>query len=113
VSRWNATRAAEPPTPAPDPLEAAREQVRAAEVAFAGSVAAKDRARFESMIADDAVFIGGGELRGRADIVAGLTMTRHFLLHHLLAPHGGKLPEARERFAERMRRGAVPGIIHG
>jgi ketosteroid isomerase-like protein len=63
--------AAEPATPPADPLAAAREQVRAAEVAFAASVAAKDRARFESMIAEDAVFIGGGELRGRAEVVAG------------------------------------------
>jgi DNA repair protein RecO (recombination protein O) len=45
------------------------------------------------------------------EIVAGLALTRYFLLHHLLAPHGGKLPEARERLVERMRRSAVPGII--
>ena len=38
------------------------------------------------------------------DIVAGLALTRHFLLHHLLLPHGRQLPEARERLAERMRR---------
>jgi DNA repair protein RecO (recombination protein O) len=45
------------------------------------------------------------------DIVAGLAMTRHFLLHHLLEPQGDKLPEARERLAERMRRKAAAGII--
>src|SRR5215207_3755689 len=39
-----------------------------------------------------------------ADIVAGLVLTRHFLLHHLLEPQGGRLPEARERLVERMRR---------
>ena len=39
-----------------------------------------------------------------ADIVAGLVLTRHFLLHHLLQPQGGRLPEARERLFERMRR---------
>src|SRR5258707_870339 len=39
-----------------------------------------------------------------AEIVAGLALTQYFLLHHVLAPHGGKLPEARERLAERMRR---------
>lgn len=39
-----------------------------------------------------------------ADILAGLALTRHFLLHHLLQPQGGRLPEARERFHERMRR---------
>ena len=38
-----------------------------------------------------------------ADIVAGLVLTRHFLLHHLLEPQGGRLPEARERLVERMR----------
>jgi DNA repair protein RecO (recombination protein O) len=50
---------------------------------------------------------------GHADIVAGLVMTGHFLQHHLLAPHGGKLPEARERLAERMRRTAAAGIVDG
>jgi DNA repair protein RecO (recombination protein O) len=48
---------------------------------------------------------------GRAEIVAGLALTQYFLLHHVLAPHGGKLPEARERLAERMRRSATAGII--
>jgi DNA repair protein RecO (recombination protein O) len=45
------------------------------------------------------------------DIVAGLILTRHFLLHHLLEPQGGALPEARERFAERMRRAATNGMV--
>jgi DNA repair protein RecO (recombination protein O) len=40
----------------------------------------------------------------RRDITAGLALTGYFLLHHLLAPHGRQLPEARERLAERMRR---------
>ena len=48
---------------------------------------------------------------GPAEIVAGLALTQYFLLHHVLAPHGGKLPEARERLAERMRRSATAGII--
>jgi DNA repair protein RecO (recombination protein O) len=47
------------------------------------------------------------------EIVAGLALTQYFLLHHVLAPHGGKLPEARERLAERMRRGSAPGTIDG
>jgi DNA repair protein RecO (recombination protein O) len=38
-----------------------------------------------------------------ADIVAGLTLTRHFLATHLLEARGGRLPEARERFSQRMR----------
>jgi DNA repair protein RecO (recombination protein O) len=41
----------------------------------------------------------------RDDIVAGLILTRHFLLHHLLQPQGGRLPEARELLLDRMRRG--------
>ena len=45
------------------------------------------------------------------DIVAGLNLTRHFLLHHLLLPQGGRWPEARERFAERMRRYAASGMV--
>ncbi|HKS90062.1 MAG TPA: DNA repair protein RecO [Stellaceae bacterium] len=45
---------------------------------------------------------------GPADIVAGLTLTRHFLLHHLLEPQGGRIPEARERLMQRMRRLAMP-----
>ncbi|HLY47525.1 MAG TPA: DNA repair protein RecO [Stellaceae bacterium] len=46
-----------------------------------------------------------------ADIVAGLALTGHFLLHHLLQPHGGRLPEARERLSQRMRRHAVAGML--
>ena len=48
-----------------------------------------------------------------ADIVAGLALTRHFLLYHLLEPQGGRLPEARERLAERMRRKAAADMITG
>jgi DNA repair protein RecO (recombination protein O) len=40
----------------------------------------------------------------RRDIAAGLVLTGYFLLHHLLEPHGRRMPEARERLAERMRR---------
>src|SRR5579862_8821509 len=39
-----------------------------------------------------------------ADIVAGLALTGHFLHHHLLAPQGRTLPEARARLAQRLRR---------
>jgi DNA repair protein RecO (recombination protein O) len=49
----------------------------------------------------------------QAEIVDGLVLTQYFLLHHVLAPHGGKLPEARERLAERMRRSATAGIVDG
>ena len=47
-----------------------REQVRQSELAFAASMAARDLKAFSSFIADDAVFINGGQpLRGRAAIV--------------------------------------------
>jgi DNA repair protein RecO (recombination protein O) len=47
----------------------------------------------------------------REEIVAGLALTGYFLMHHVLSPHGGKLPDARQRFADRMRRAATTGII--
>ncbi len=47
-----------------------REQVRQSELAFAATMAARDLKAFSSFIADDAVFINGGQpLRGRAAIV--------------------------------------------
>ncbi len=49
----------------------------------------------------------------QAEIVAGLALTQYFLFHHMLAPHGGTLPEARERFADRMRHAATAGTIDG
>ena len=48
-----------------------------------------------------------------ADIIAGLRLTRHFLVHHLFAPHGGKVPDARDGLAERMRRDAASGMVAG
>ena len=33
----------------------------------------------------------------------GLHLTGHFLLPHVLLPHGRRMPEARERFFERMK----------
>ena len=45
-----------------------------------------------------------GQRQPGGDIAAGLALTRYFLLHHVLLPHGRQLPEARERLAERMRR---------
>jgi DNA repair protein RecO (recombination protein O) len=43
------------------------------------------------------------------EIVAGLTMTGYFLHHHLLAPQGRTLPEARARLADRLRRLTASG----
>ena len=39
-----------------------------------------------------------------AELDAGLTLTGYFLHHHLLAPQGRTLPEARARLADRLRR---------
>jgi DNA repair protein RecO (recombination protein O) len=39
-----------------------------------------------------------------AELDAGLTLTGYFLHHHLLAPQGRTLPEARARLAQRLRR---------
>lgn len=48
----------------------AREQVRQAELAFAATMAARDLKAFAGFIAEDAVFINGGQpLRGRSAIV--------------------------------------------
>ncbi|HEY8873306.1 MAG TPA: DNA repair protein RecO [Stellaceae bacterium] len=54
---------------------------------------------------------GQEEPVSREEIVAGLALTGYFLMHHVLSPHGGKLPDARQRFADRMRRAATIGII--
>jgi DNA repair protein RecO (recombination protein O) len=54
---------------------------------------------------------GQQEPVSREEIVAGLALTGYFLMHHVLTPHGGKLPEARQSLADRMRRAATPGII--
>jgi DNA repair protein RecO (recombination protein O) len=45
------------------------------------------------------------------EIVAGLELTGHFLVHHLLLPAGRSLPPARLVFADRMRRAAAAGSI--
>ncbi len=46
-------------------------QVRAAETAFAKTMADRDHAAFASYLADEAIFFGQGVLRGKAAIAAG------------------------------------------
>lgn len=46
-------------------------QVRAAETAFAGTMAARDHAAFAAFVADEALFFGAGVLRGKAAVVEG------------------------------------------
>ena len=55
------------PLAAADPAD----ELRAAEIAFAASVADRDADRFASFIDEDAVFLGATALRGRAAIVQG------------------------------------------
>jgi DNA repair protein RecO (recombination protein O) len=56
-------------------------------------------------------FLWRDEAASRAEVAIGLALTEHFLVHQLFAPQGRGLPEARLRFAERMRRPAVAGIL--
>src|SRR4029079_2451929 len=46
-------------------------QVRAAETAFAKTMADRDPAAFAGYVADEAVFFGRGALRGKAAVVEG------------------------------------------
>jgi ketosteroid isomerase-like protein len=46
-------------------------QVRAAETAFAKTMADRDQAAFAGYVADEAVFFGRGVLRGKAAVVEG------------------------------------------
>lgn len=69
------TVAAEPEAGAPPDLVAFREllagQVRAAETAFAATMAARDSAAFAGFVSQEALFFGRGVLRGRAAIAQG------------------------------------------
>jgi len=56
-------------------------------------------------------FLWRGAAVGPTDIAVGLALTEHFLLHNLLAPQGRGLPEARLRFAQRMRRPTASGML--
>lgn len=49
-------------------LEAARQSLRQSEIDFARSVRDKDRQRFRSLIAEEAIFVSGRSLRGREAI---------------------------------------------
>src|SRR4029077_18272509 len=48
-----------------------------------------------------------------AELVLGMTLTGHFLAHHVFAPRGRALPAARTRLADRMREAAVAVTIGG
>lgn len=65
-----AAAAAPAAAPAPD-LAALAAEVRAAETAFAKSMADRDHAAFASHLADEAVFFSGKVLRGKAAVAEG------------------------------------------
>jgi DNA repair protein RecO (recombination protein O) len=46
-----------------------------------------------------------------AQLVLGMTLTGHFLAHHVFAPQGRNLPPARARLAERIRQAAAAARI--
>jgi DNA repair protein RecO (recombination protein O) len=48
-----------------------------------------------------------------AQLDLGMTLTGHFLVHHVFAPQGRTLPAARMRLAERMREAAMAATIGG
>jgi len=60
----------EPPQP-PAATAKLETELRAAEEAFAKTMADRDHAAFTSFIADDAVFVGDKVLRGRVAVAAG------------------------------------------
>lgn len=45
-------------------------------------------------------FETGGAVPDSADLVTGLRLTGHFLIHHVLESQGGQLPPARQRFVD-------------
>ena len=47
----------------------------------------------------------GGDAASAADIVAGLRLTGWFLEKHVFAGQGGRMPQARERFIDRLQAG--------
>lgn len=64
-------------SPRPANLAAARDEVKAAETAFAAAFRDRDRTRFFSQVADDAVFLGPQRtLRGKQQVVE--TWSRFF-----------------------------------
>ena len=54
-----------------EPVEALAAKVRAREVAFAKTMADRDHAAFATFVAEDAVFMGRGVLRGRQAVAKG------------------------------------------
>jgi DNA repair protein RecO (recombination protein O) len=56
-------------------------------------------------------FLWRNEPADASQIVSGMALTEHFLVHHVFLPQGRTLPGARLRLAERMRRAALASRI--
>ena len=56
-------------------------------------------------------FLWCKEPAGRHQIALGLSLTEHFLVHHVFLPQGRTLPAARLRLAERMRQPAAAATV--
>lgn len=57
-------------------------------------------------------FLWCKEPAGRHQIALGLSLTEHFLVHHVFLPQGRTLPAARLRLAERMRQPAAAATVY-
>ena len=56
-------------------------------------------------------FLWRDEPADRAQIALGISLTEHFLVHHVFLPQGRTLPAARLRLAERLRQPAAPATL--
>lgn len=58
----------------------------------------------DRLFALPAFMTGAAAAASKADIMAGLELTGHFIERHVLAPHHRRMPPARQRLVERWRR---------
>ena len=56
-------------------------------------------------------FLWRSESADRDQIALGMSLTEHFLVHHVFVPQGRLLPSARTRLGERMQRAAAVGTM--
>ena len=57
-------------------------------------------------------FLWCDEPADRRQIELGMVLTEHFLVHHVFVPQGRRLPAARSRLVERMRRAATASTMN-
>jgi len=66
------------------------------------AVSAEAGAPYKDKLLRLPAFLTGADAPAREDLAAGLSLTGHFLEHHVLEPHGGHLPPARLRLVDRL-----------